>query len=111
MYGNGLVEIGVFWEVWGVLGWFGVFRGRRFAKKEISRIICTVMVWWSLGCFRVVWGGLGVFQWTARRLCYQIKFANEFAADRFMDSSASRCRLTHDIWYPALCSAAHKKIA
>ena len=54
MYGNGLVEIGVFWEVWGVLGWFGVFRGRRFAKKEISRIICTVMVWWSLGWFGVL---------------------------------------------------------
>ena len=28
--------------------------------------------------------------------------------DRFTDSSASRCRLTHDIWYPARCSAAHK---
>ena len=40
MYGNGLVE-------------FGVFRGRRFSKKEISHIICTVMVWWSLGWF---WG-------------------------------------------------------
>ena len=25
------------------------------------RIICTVMVWWSLGCFRVVWGVLGCF--------------------------------------------------
>ena len=27
---------------------------------------------------------------------------------RFTDSSASRCRLTHDIWYPARCSAANK---
>ena len=27
---------------------------------------------------------------------------------RFTDSSASRCRLTHDIWYPARCSVAHK---
>ena len=25
-------------------------------KKLFSRILCTVMVWWSLGCFRVVWG-------------------------------------------------------
>ena len=27
---------------------------------------------------------------------------------RFTDSSSSRCRLSHDIWYPARCSAAHK---
>ena len=26
-----------------------------------SQIICTVMVWWRLWCFRVVLGGLGCF--------------------------------------------------
>ena len=35
MYGDGLVVFGVFRVVWGVLGRFGVFRGRRIPKKEI----------------------------------------------------------------------------
>ena len=24
--------------------------------KKIRAVICTVMFWWCLGCFRVVWG-------------------------------------------------------
>ena len=48
MYGDSLVVFGVFC---GVLGRFGVFRGRRF-----PRIICTVMLWWGLGWFWVVMG-------------------------------------------------------
>ena len=94
MYGDGLVVFGCFGVVWGVLGRFGVFRGRRF-----PRIICTVMLWWGLEWFWVVMG-VSMDRTTAmltdqirKRVCLQIH---------------SRCRLTHDIWYPARCSAAHK---
>ena len=37
-------------------------RGRECPKKIVSRIICTVMVWWSFGCFVVAWGVLGSFK-------------------------------------------------
>ena len=30
--------------------------------KKIRAFICTVMVWRFLGCFGVVWGGLGYFK-------------------------------------------------
>ena len=42
-------------------GGLGCFEAVDFLKKEISRIICTVMVWWSFGCFGVVLGVLGCF--------------------------------------------------
>ena len=51
MYGNGLVVF------WGGLGYFEALA----SKKEIYRLICTVMVWWCLGCFGMVWGVLGRF--------------------------------------------------
>ena len=38
MYGDGLVVFGVFGVFWGVLGRFGVFRGRRFPKKKFSAL-------------------------------------------------------------------------
>ena len=43
MYGDGLVVFGV---VWGVLGRFGVFRGRIFPKKKFS-----ALYGWCLACF------------------------------------------------------------
>ena len=30
--------------------------------------------------------------------------------NRFTNSFVSRCRLTHGIWYPTRCSAAHKEL-
>ena len=36
-------------------------RGCECPKKYISRIICTVMVWWRFGFVRGVLGGLGCF--------------------------------------------------
>ena len=89
MYGDGLVVFGV---VWGVLGRFGVFPGRRFP-----------MFWWGLGWFWVVM--VVSMDRTTAMLTDQIR---KRVCLRFTDSSASRCRLTHDIWYPARCSAAHK---
>ena len=55
------------------------------------------MVLGGLGCFNGPYDGYANRSNSKRSLPY-----------RFTDSSASRCRLTHDIWYPARCSAAHK---
>ena len=92
MYGDGLV---VFWVFWGVLGRFGVFRGRRFPKRNLAHYMYGD--WDGYGCFN------GLHDGYANRSNSKTSFAY-----RFTDSSASRCRLTHDIWYPARCSAAHK---
>ena len=68
---------------WGVLGWFGVFLGRfgyfeavEFQKRNLARIICTVMLWW--GWFWVVMG-VSMDRTTAmltdqirKRVCLQI---------------------------------------
>ena len=61
-----------------------------------------VEAWGGFGCFNVPHDGYA-------NSYVKIEFANEFTSRyRFTDSFASRCRLTHDIWYPARCSAAHK---
>ena len=52
MYGNGLVVFGVF------LGWFGVFRGRRFSKRNLAHY----MYGDGLVVFGVFWVGLGYFE-------------------------------------------------
>ena len=51
----------------------------------------------------MVLGGYGCFNGPHDGYANRSNSKNEFA-----DSSASRCRLTHDIWYPAPCLAAHK---
>ena len=57
MYGNGLVVFGVFW------GGLGYFEAVGFQKRNLKiKRICTVMVWWNLGCFGVVLGRFGVFR-------------------------------------------------
>ena len=63
--------------------------------------------------FGMVLGGYGCFNGPhdgyANRSNSKTSFASHYRLFyRFTDSSASRCRLTHDIWYPARCSAAHK---
>ena len=72
MYGNVLVVFGVFW------GGLGYFEAVAFQKRNLTHymygdglvvfgvfwvglgyfeaIICTVMLWWGLGWFWVVWG-------------------------------------------------------
>ena len=106
MYADGSVVFGV---LWGVLGRSGLFRGHRFPKEKFSALYFGG-VWDGFGWFWVVWG-FSMYRTTAmltdqiqKRVClalYRYSY-------RFTDSSASRCRITHDIWYPARCSAAHK---
>ena len=51
MYGN------VFGGVWGVFGWFGVFRGSRFPKRNLAHMYGDGLV-----VFGVFWVGLGYFE-------------------------------------------------
>ena len=86
MYGDGLVVFGV---------GLGYFEAVGFQKRNLAHY----MYGDALVGFGMVMG-VSMDRTTAM-LTDQMPY-------RFTDSSASRCRLTHDIWYPARCSAAHK---
>ena len=75
LYGNGLVEFGVFGVVWGGLG---CFNGPHYGYANRSNSQTSL----------------------PRAIGSPTSFRNSFA---------SRCRLIHDIWYPARCSAARKE--
>ena len=135
MYGNVLVVFGVFW---GGLGYFEAvgFQKRNLAHYMYGDgLVVFVVFWVGLGYFEavgfqirnlahymygdalvgfgVVVGGLGCFNGPhdgyANRSNSKTSLPRVNRSPyRFTDSSASRCRLTHVIWYPARCSTAHK---
>ena len=77
----------------------GYFEAVGFQKRNLAHY----MYGDALVGFGMVLGGYGCFNGPHDGYANRCEFAY-----RFTDSSASRCRLTHDVWYPARYSAAHK---
>ena len=94
MYGDGLVVFGV---------GLGYFEAVGFQKRNLAHY----MYGDALVGFGMVFGGYGCFNGPHDGYANRSNSKTSLPY-RFTDSSASRCRLTHDIWYPARCSAAHK---
>ena len=78
------------------MGRFGYFEAVGFQKRNLAHYM------YGDALVGLVLGGYGCFNGP------HDGYANRSNSNRFTDSSASRCRLTHDIWYPARCSAAQK---
>ena len=81
----------------------GYFEAVGFQKRNLAHY----MYGDALVGFGMVFGGYGCFNGPHDGYANRSNSKTSLPY-RFTDSSASRCRLTHDIWYPARCSAAHK---
>ena len=76
--------------------------------QAVKRNLAHYMYGDALVVFGWCLGGLGCFNGPHDGYANRSKSKTSLQPNRFTDSSASRCRLTHDIWYPARCSAVHK---
>ena len=89
------------------MGVFGVGLGYFEAVGFQKRNLAHYMYGDALVGFGMVLGGYGCFNGPHDGYANRSNSKTSLPY-RFTDSSASRCWLTHDIWYPARCSAAHK---